>query len=176
MIFNKGSDPLIPIMKRKHLDQNRKILFECNDCASLLRATIPDDFNQTKVKITCHCGYKNLVHLNLRKHPRKDVNISGLLIDGTKQYFITIYDMSLYGIRCKFYKKNIKVGDILKIKYTLPDKQLTEIEEDIKVMHIITSGAFTECGCQVINADRHQEFSLNKKRKGFYILETDIKF
>ena len=171
-------DDLAQIIKRIKMryqinHDNRTVTVACIGCKKMLTLKIPDDTRSTTGSAKCGvCSTITKVEFNIRKFYRKDIDIYGHCYINGKKYSVNITDISIGGAGCKFYAKDkINIGDIIRLSYRLPDKQLTEVEEDVKVVRIIKNATDVTIGCECVELI---PYSTVYKRKGFFVRENTI--
>ena len=93
-----------------------------------------------KLKVKCHCKQRFLVHLEFRRHVRKTTVLKGIYSYHSDKHSsgkLIIQDISLGGISFTSLDiGNFKVGDELKLNFTLNDEHLTNIRKDVIVRNI----------------------------------------
>ena len=93
-----------------------------------------------KLKVKCYCKQSFLAHLEFRRHIRKRTVLRGAYSGYTHTSSsgnLIIQDISLGGISFTSLDiENFKVGDELKVNFTLNDEQQTNIKKDIIVRNI----------------------------------------
>jgi hypothetical protein len=151
--------------------KDRKLFIDCTNCNNWLNFTLPAKLVKNRVKLKCsHCSNIEEVALNTRKHLRKETVIYGDIIINDKKIPATITDISVGGVAAKVRNTSLKIGDVIKVKYELPDKAHTEIEEDLEIIRLTDDKFSVTIGCKCID---DTEYTTTYKRKGFFIMDID---
>lgn len=172
-----------PAKKKKLAVQNlnvrkdKQITLSCPDCL-LTRDISVEKFMGDKhyLTVNCPCGSTYGVNLNFRKHYRKDISIGGFYTDDdarvgwgdtgnvpTVPINCRIKNISMGGLGFTTLNRvRVKLGDTLKIKFTL-DKVPPEIVEKEVIVRTIQDNYI---GCEFT-----QESGFNDRTLGFYMMK-----
>jgi len=118
----------------------RKVTFICPECGYNRTLTESEkDQYQTSFGLDCKCGVKYECRIDFRKHYRKSVNLPGTYFQ-TESWVrgdIRVHNIALRGVG--FYtisSHQLKLGDIIQVKFLLDDKRETEIDRQMVVRSI----------------------------------------
>jgi len=92
---------------------------------------------EIKLKVTCKCSHVFSVILERRRYVRTKVNLQGCLIDGNKNYPITIMDISRMGIKLRT-KEVLGLNPEYKvvIEFILDDAGGSKVSKDVIIRKI----------------------------------------
>ena len=130
----------IDMVQKVFLTQSGKADFFCPECQTRKQMDISKFVHidkEIKLKITCKCSHIFSVVLERRKHVRKDVRLSGILIDGKKQYPVIIMDISRLGLKIKTKQVlDLNIDDKILVKFTLDDAKESRVSKDVIITKI----------------------------------------
>jgi hypothetical protein len=89
-----------------------------------------------RVKCKCPCGHTYSALLERRKHIRKNLHLEGRYVNknGGGKGKMEVLDLSRSGLKMKLdMETGVKVGDILRLQFTLDDKQNSEVTKEVTV-------------------------------------------
>ena len=113
------------MIQKVFLTKSGKAEFSCPKCSKRKQMDISRFINvdkEIRLKITCKCSHIFSVAIERRKHLRKNVHLSGILIAGTQQFPIIVMDISKLGLKIKTKKVlNLNIDDKISIKFALDD-------------------------------------------------------
>jgi hypothetical protein len=112
-----------------------------------------------------------------RRFPRKQCELTATLfylINGVRnETTVIIKNISLHGYKLYFIDtdvlKYIPPNTACKIRYTLPNKQKSQIDEIIKIVHFIPNEFC--CGSAVHDP---VDYSFNIRQKGFWLMDLTL--
>lgn len=129
---------------------NDMAIFKCPVCKKSKTVNVSSYKSKktaVNVKCKCPCGHTYSALLERRKHIRKDIHLSGSYMNknGGDRGRMEILDLSRSGLRIKINTSTeIKIGDILKLQFTLDDKQNSEVTKEVIVRSISGNSFGTE--------------------------------
>jgi len=132
------------------IGSNDTAIFKCPVCKKSKTANVSSYKSMqtaVHVKCKCPCGHTYSALLERRKHIRKDLHLSGRYMNknGGDRGTMEILDLSRSGLRMKIdADTEIKIGDILKLQFTLDDKQNSEVTKEVIVRSISGHSLGTE--------------------------------
>jgi|GEM_PF-6356038 len=154
-------------MKKQFVNNQDSFTAICGYCGTSKRVPITE--RVLCMDVCCiTCGQITPVQLCYRKHFRKQTDIEGVLIYNTHHWPIKITNMSIRGYQLVFPKPhmpNIGNGDICVLKYQLPNKNKTQISEEVEIKTCDHKNGL--CGVLVIDL---QPYSKIQKAKGFWLM------
>ncbi len=142
--------------------------FTCPYCQHTYRISVaPQQGKKHSIVAKCVCNERFEIKLNFRQFYRKQVNLTGEVINvsigSNDWYAITVLDLSMSGIRFKVIgPKDIKQGHRLHVRFTLDDQQGSVIDKEVRVADIRNDSY----GCEFLNL-AHEE-----KELGYYLFPT----
>ncbi len=115
------------------------------------------------IKVKCKCGHVYLVSLEIRKFYRKDVNLSGIYINNSKdkqEGNMMVRNLSLGGLKFALnHMSNVAVDDRIIAKFVLDDRKKSEIKKQGVVRNIYKNFV----GIEFLDDDYNKEL-------GFYLM------
>ena len=141
------------------IGNNDMAIFKCPVCKKTKTANVSSYRNMqtaVRVKCKCPCGHTYSALLERRKHVRKNLNLKGNYLNknGNEKGKMEILDLSRSGLRIKLdIDAGIKVGDILRLQFTLDDKQNSEVTKEVIVRS--KSGQFL--GTEFLSLDHYDK-------------------
>lgn len=113
----------------------------CKSCGRRKTTSAAPFKNVKHVKVNCPCGCSFAVSFEVRKYYRKEVSFAGHFI---KPEFpreggdMVVEDLSVMGIGFRTNQKHgLKIGDIVKVQFSLKDDHKTEIVRNVTVRRVI---------------------------------------
>ena len=159
-------------IKKIYVNDNEKGTLICEKCGKTRVINLSDLKNVGKpLKIKCGCGHFFFVSVEVRKFYRKSTHLSGeyskISHDATKgleKGAMTVEDLSRTGVgfRTKT-PHNIRVKDMLRVRFTLDDGQRSEVNKSAIVKRI--SNYFV--GAEFVDFDAFNE---TNRILGFYLM------
>ena len=159
-------------IKKIYIHDNAKGTLICEKCGKTRVVNLSDFKNIGKpLKVRCRCGHCFFVSLEVRNYYRKSTHLSGeyskVRNDATKGFeksAMIVEDLSRTGLgfRTKT-PHNIRVKDMLRVRFTLDDAQRSEIQTSAIVKQI--SNDFV--GAEFVDFDA---FSETNRILGFYLM------
>lgn len=143
---------------------NGRVSISCPSC-NILRSIQVRNFRNKRhvLNVKCTCSAQFKVHLEFRKHFRKDTDLSGmyfLLSPTSGGGKVRIKDISRSGLRFSVSGKHaIRTGSTAKVTFTLDNRKATELVKKVVVRNIEDN----LIGCEFLD-DRAFE-----KELGFYL-------
>ncbi len=112
------------------MTKNMEAVFNCPECGNEKKMDVAKFTHvdkEIKLKVTCKCSHVFPIILERRKHVRREVNLSGTLIKGSKKYPIQVIDISRQGLKiCMEEIMNLKLGDSKLPDLNLDDKVIID--------------------------------------------------
>jgi hypothetical protein len=127
--------------KKTYVRPDNTVVLTCPNCG-LQEEVQAEEFKnyKNKLKVKCRCQETFMVFLEFRNRVRKKTRLRGTYINYSQKDssgFLIIQDISLTGLSfTSLDLKNFKVGDVLRVEFTLDDESRTEISNDINVRNI----------------------------------------
>jgi hypothetical protein len=124
-----------------YVNDKHEATIVCEKCGKWRNKNVSPFINANRpLKIKCNCEHVFNVFLEVRNFYRKDTHLNGVYTKvGGRKYeeILIIEDISQGGIRFQTkYKHDIKIGDVLRIKFALDNKQHSEICKHVLVRYI----------------------------------------
>jgi len=148
-----------------YVNQNGIAALKCPAC-EVTRTIKVQDFKGDKhiVKVRCNCRNVFTVKLEFRKNYRKETKLTGDYFGVSKEGMrgkLLILNVSRGGIGAQVIGMNSnKVGDELRVSFTLNDRQNSLIEKRV-VVRLVKQNYI---GCEFLDASSHD------KALGFYLM------
>jgi len=142
--------------------------FTCPYCQHTYRISVArQQGKKHSIVAKCICNERFEIKLNFRQFYRKQVNLTGEVINvstgSNNWYAITVLDLSMSGIRFKVIgPKDIMQGHRLHVKFTLDDQQGSVIDKEVRVADIRNDSY----GCEFLN------LAYEEKELGYYLFPT----
>jgi hypothetical protein len=139
----------MPEPKKVYVRPDGTVVLTCPHC-SIQREVQAESFRgyKHKLKIKCSCKEMFMVFIEFRNRVRKKTHLRGTYINHSQDDsngFLIIQDVSVTGLSfTSLDLKKFKVGDKLKVEFTLDDEHRTQISKGIIVRDIRKQSA----GCQ----------------------------
>jgi hypothetical protein len=159
-------------IKKIYVNENEKGTLICEKCGKTRVVDLSDFKNIGKpLKVKCSCGHFFFVSIEVRKFYRKSTQLSGEYIKlshdtakGMERGAMTVEDLSRTGLgfRTKT-QHNIRVKDMLLVRFTLDDAQRSEVSKSVIVKR--TSHSFV--GAEFVDFDAFNE---TNRLLGFYLM------
>jgi PilZ domain len=159
-------------IKRIYVNDNEKGTLICEKCGKTRVINFSDFKNIGKpLKVKCSCGHFFFASIEVRKFYRKSTHLSGEYIKisndvakGIEKGVMTVEDLSRTGLgfRTKA-AHNIRVKDVLRVRFTLDDAQRSEVHKSAIVKRI--SHDFV--GAEFVDFDA---FNATNRLLGFYLM------
>lgn len=144
------------MVERIFVTSNSMATISCPECGKTMRKNVSKFMNhkaQIRLKCKCSCQHSFPVILERRLSIRKDVNLWGHIIQGSKKNTITIKDISRNGVRIKILQEIIlEEGQEIVIYFTLDDPNRSEVSKRVNVIKIHSP---TIISCEFLNKN-HQ--------------------
>jgi hypothetical protein len=159
-------------LKKIYVNDNEKGTLICEKCGKTRVVNLSDFKNIGKLlKVKCSCGYFFFVSVEVRKFYRKSTRLNGEYIKishdapkGLEKGTMTVEDLSRTGLgfRTKTHH-NIRVRDMLRVRFTLDNAQRSEVYKNAIVKRI--SNTFV--GAEFVDFDAFNE---TNRLLGFYLM------
>jgi hypothetical protein len=159
-------------IKKIYADEQEKGTLVCEQCGKTRTINLADFKNIGKpLKVKCGCGHIFFVSIEVRKFYRKDTNLSGEYIrisndvtKGLERGAMMVVDVSRTGIgfRTKT-SHNIRVHDMLRVRFTLDDAQRSEVSKSAVVRRVDQ----LLVGAEFLDFDAYNE---TNRTLGFYLM------
>ena len=183
-VASKGAKPVVNKHKLPaqniNVTKDKRVTLSCPDCLLVREISVEKLMGDKHfLTVKCPCGTTYAINLNFRKHYRKDVSLSGHYTDNDVDVdWVDAGNLTSVPINCRI--KNIsmggvgftslrhvrvKLGDILKIKFTL-DKVPPEIIEKEVVVRTIRDDYI---GCEFT-----QESGYSDRTLGFFLMKSGV--
>jgi hypothetical protein len=141
---------VIKMTEKVFIGSNDMATFKCPECNKTKTTNVSRFRNiqqAVRVKCKCPCGHTYSALLERRKHIRKDTHLAGTFIheNGVDRGTMDILDLSRSGLRIKTnFPANIKVGDKMRLEFTLDDKQFSKVSKEVIVRSVSGRSIGTE--------------------------------
>src|SRR5215475_15844127 len=132
-------------LKKIYVNDNEKGTLICEKCGKARVVNLSDFKNIGKpLKVKCSCGYFFFLSIEVRTFYRKSTHLNGEYIKisrnapkGLEKGSMTVEDLSRTGVgfRTKT-QHNIRVRDMLRVRFTLDDAQHSEVHKNAIVKRI----------------------------------------
>lgn len=149
--------------------EDNTAVISCPECQKLKRVPV-EKFKSAKHTLTvrCSCAHEFTINLNFRKGIRKQVHLKGTYqkISPAQSVFenCTVVDLSFKGARIMFFDApELDIGDVLKLQFSLDDKNHTEINRKLKISDV---GQDNSAGGEFIDTQN----DYYDKPLGFYLM------
>lgn len=143
-------------------------VFTCPHCQRTHRISVAK-YKGMKYRVAtkCTCTKKFTVELNFRQFYRKEVNLTGEVLNvsagSSKRHAMTVINLSMSGLRFKVVGlKDIRKGHRLLVRFTLDDTQGSCIDKEVRVIDIRND----EYGCEFLN------LAYEEKELGYYLFPS----
>ena len=154
-------------MRRVYLDKERKGCAICEKCGRVQRIQVAETAREQTIKIRCKCRHTFSVHIDQRRHYRKDVSLPGIFEricpGNAEKGKVIVQDISQNGVGFLTYtKQKINANDVLKLKFTLndPHSSTIDVRGTVKIVRDQYVG---------VELDRPNEHT--QKILGFYLMQ-----
>jgi len=158
--------------KKVYVNDHGKGTLICDKCGKTRVINLADFKNLGKpLKVKCSCGYFFFVSIEIRKFYRKSTHLRGEYVkisnDATKELgkgVMTVEDLSRTGLgfRTKT-QHNIRVKDVLRVRFILDDAQRSEINKSAVVKRVTNDFV----GAEFVDFDAFNE---TNRILGFYLM------
>jgi len=159
-------------IKRIYVNDNEKGTLICDQCGKTRVVNLADFKNIGKpLKVKCSCGHFFFVSIEVRKFYRKNTRLHGEYINvshdapkGLEKGTMIVEDLSRTGLgfRTKA-QHNIRVRDMLRVRFTLDDAQRSEVHKSAIVKRI----SHNFVGAEFVDFDAFNE---TNRILGFYLM------
>jgi hypothetical protein len=159
-------------IKKIYVNDNEKGILICEKCGKTRVANLSDFKNIGKpLKVKCTCGHLFFVSIEIRKFYRKSIQLNGEYIrisnnaaERLEKGAMTVEDLSRTGLgfRTKA-PHNIRVADILRVRFTLDDTKCSEVNKSAIVKRV--TDYFV--GAEFVDFDTFNE---TNRTLGFYLM------
>ena len=159
-------------LRKIYVNDNEKGTLICDKCGKTRVINFSDFKNIGKpLKVKCSCGHIFFVSIEVRKFYRKSTHLSGEYIKisndaakGLEKGAMTVEDLSRTGLRFRTkISHNIRVADMLRVRFILDDAQHSEVHKSAIVKRI--SHDFV--GAEFVDFDAFTEAN---RTLGFYLM------
>lgn len=148
--------------------------YKCSNCKNEF------DVNTTAHHFIFYCPKCKQVDILVdykRRFPRKQCEVTATLYYYVNGIFnettVIIKNISLHGYKLFFIDasvaKQIEPGSSCKIKYILPDKQQSQIEEVLNLIHFLPNEF-----CWGVAVHNPVDYSFNIRKKGFWLMDIPL--
>jgi hypothetical protein len=159
-------------IKKIYVNDNEKGTLICDKCGKTRVVNLSDFKNIGKpLKVKCSCGHFFFVSIEVRKFYRKSTHLNGEYIKvshdapkGLERGAMIVEDLSRtsLGFRTKT-QHNIRVRDMLRVRFTLDDAQRSEVHKSAIVKRI----SHNFVGAEFVDFDAFNE---TNRLLGFYLM------
>lgn len=132
------------MIENVYVTSNNTVTICCSQCKRSKDVDVSRFKGHKDVRIKCPCGNSWRIQIEYRREYRKKTNLSGSYKVFPKDKspgdagIMTVVDLSFHGLRIKFKDLpfDLNVGDLLKVKFNLDDKNYSLVERDVVVKSI----------------------------------------
>jgi hypothetical protein len=129
------------MITKVYVNDKHEATIVCEQCGEWRNKNVSAFININRpLKIKCNCEHIFNILLEVRNFYRKTAHLNGIYTKSGKQQYeevLIIEDISQGGVKFQTkYKHDIKVGDVLRIKFILDNEQHSEICKQVLVRYI----------------------------------------
>ncbi|MCP4117991.1 MAG: PilZ domain-containing protein [Desulfobacteraceae bacterium] len=151
------------MVQRVFASKNQMATFTCPQCGQIRQMDVSAYMNikkRVRLKYRCLCKHSFSVILERRKYFRKEVKLVGSVIQKKIKFPFMISNISRYGLKMTMlHKTDLKIGDQLRIGFTLDDKNRSEVFKNV----IVKDLQHKDVGVEFLSKEHYDKF-------GTYIL------
>ena len=127
---------------KEYLDEENRVIFACPSCNKKKAMRIPTNTGTQPspfLRCRCGCGHPFSVTLERRKHPRKEVDLSGRYMSLLRDQhgLVQILDISRAGLLMEFEVPSIlDKGNLIFVEFELDDEKRSLIHMEVEICSV----------------------------------------